>query len=62
MRGPRFAGHYTVVTWGCGTERRMLAIVDAGTDGVCVVPNPLRLGAVYRKDSSLLGAIDVRKL
>src|SRR5882672_4908831 len=29
--GPNFAGHYTVVTWGCGTECQMHAILDGRT-------------------------------
>ena len=33
-RGPDFAGHYTVVWWGCGTDCRALAIVDANTGKV----------------------------
>src|SRR5919109_618999 len=29
--GPNFAGHFTVVTWGCGTGCQIAAIVDART-------------------------------
>jgi hypothetical protein len=29
--GPNFAGHYTVMTWGCGTECQMHTILDAKT-------------------------------
>jgi hypothetical protein len=32
--GPNFAGHLTVVTWGCGTQCRSDAIVDARTERV----------------------------
>jgi hypothetical protein len=28
-KGPNFAGHYTVVFWGCGTACAQFAIVDA---------------------------------
>ena len=28
-QGPNFAGHYTLVFWGCGTSCRQLAIVNA---------------------------------
>jgi hypothetical protein len=28
-KGPNFAGHYTIVTWGCGTACAQFAIVDA---------------------------------
>jgi ankyrin repeat protein len=30
-KGPNFAGHYTVVTWGCGSNCEVNAIVDAPT-------------------------------
>jgi hypothetical protein len=30
-KGPNFAGHYTVVTWGCGTQCTSFVIVDART-------------------------------
>ena len=29
LEGPNFAGHYTVATWGCGTECQGFAIIDA---------------------------------
>src|SRR5437763_667802 len=53
-KGPNFAGHYTAVTWGWGTECQTLAIVDARTGRVYFAPSPLRLGAEYRRDSSLI--------
>jgi tetratricopeptide (TPR) repeat protein len=37
--GPNFAGRYTVVTWGCGTACRELAIVDARTGTVAFPAN-----------------------
>src|SRR4051812_16720645 len=36
--GPNFAGHYTVVTFGCGTECQRLAIVDARSGFVYFPP------------------------
>jgi hypothetical protein len=30
-KGPNFAGHYTLVTWGCGTQCTSFVIVDART-------------------------------
>ncbi|MEW6529673.1 MAG: hypothetical protein AB1473_02480 [Thermodesulfobacteriota bacterium] len=33
-KGPNFAGHYTVVRWGCGTDCIEFAIVDAIGGGV----------------------------
>ena len=32
--GPNFAGHYTVVFWGCGTGCAQVAVVDARTGRV----------------------------
>ncbi len=32
--GPNFAGHFTVVIWGCGTSCQQFAIVDALTGKV----------------------------
>ena len=38
--GANFAGHYTVVEWGCGTECWQAAIIDAETGRV--YPSPLK--------------------
>jgi hypothetical protein len=43
-RGPNFAGHLTVVTWGCGTSCIDVALVDARTGQVTQSP----IGAGYR--------------
>ncbi len=43
-RGPNFAGHYTVVTWGCGVACQELAIVDAAT-GRVHFPKSFKLNA-----------------
>jgi hypothetical protein len=59
--GPNFAGHYTVVSWGCGSSCFQLAVVDAITGRVYDAPfsvmtyplsveDPLH----YRVNSSLL--------
>ncbi|RYF35481.1 MAG: hypothetical protein EOO26_00625 [Comamonadaceae bacterium] len=37
--GPNFAGHYTVVRWGCGTGCLGLAIVDVQSGKVHFPPN-----------------------
>ncbi len=37
-QGPNFAGHYTIVGWGCGTACVELAIVDAKTGRVVFPP------------------------
>ena len=52
--GPNFAGHYTVVTWGCGTSCQSHAIVDARSGKVTFIPFPTTLGLAYRLDSRLL--------
>jgi hypothetical protein len=36
--GPNFAGHYTVVFWGCGTGCAQLAVVNAHTGKVIWLP------------------------
>jgi hypothetical protein len=36
--GPNFAGHYTIVRWGCGTGCIGFAIVDANTGHVFTPP------------------------
>jgi len=62
--GPNFAGHYTILTWGCGTACQELAIIDA-ENGHVDFPSNLKRDAydavkdgtepfVYRKDSRLL--------
>ncbi|HEX8473086.1 MAG TPA: hypothetical protein VF666_03570 [Pyrinomonadaceae bacterium] len=62
--GPNFAGHYTVVFWGCGTGCAQMAVVDAKTGRVYWPPleymdipdpegDPAR-GRGFRLDSKLL--------
>jgi len=52
--GPNFAGHYTVVSWGCGSACQQNAVVDAKT-GLIVAYNLMTTGgAEYRLDSRLL--------
>ena len=51
---PNFAGHFMVVTWGCGTECQQLDILDAKNGRVYSPPFAPRLGAAYRVDSALL--------
>jgi hypothetical protein len=53
-QGPNFAGHYTVVTWGCGTNCQTVAIVDS-IDGRVFFPDLVsETGVAYRIDSRLL--------
>jgi hypothetical protein len=59
-RGPNFAGHYTVVEWGCGTECAVYVIVDDRTGKVYELPElskGLNLGLdgpSFRADSKLM--------
>src|SRR2546423_11174330 len=32
--GVNFAGHFTIVTWGCGTQCQSYAVIDASTGRV----------------------------
>jgi hypothetical protein len=53
--GPNFAGHFTVVDWGCGSPCQQQAIVDA-RNGRVFMPEDLSTsyGVWYRLDSKLL--------
>jgi hypothetical protein len=51
--GPNFAGHMTVILWGCGTSCQMVALVDARNGRVFFGPEAAA-GAKYRIDSRLL--------
>lgn len=53
-KSPNFAGHYTIIEWGCGSECQRSVIVDAKT-GAIYFPNfTSSWGLLYRLDSSLL--------
>ncbi|MGD1095259.1 MAG: hypothetical protein ABSB35_25115 [Bryobacteraceae bacterium] len=43
--GPNFAGHYFIITWGCGSPCLMAAVVDARNGGV--YPPPFHHGRAY---------------
>ena len=53
-RGPNFAGAYTIVTWGCGTNCRQLAIVSARSGAVHFAPFTVEYELHYRRSSALL--------
>lgn len=48
-----FAGHYRLVTWGCGSSCQMSALVDQHTGRIYDVPETA-LGLEYRLNSRLL--------
>lgn len=52
-KGPNFAGHMTVVTWGCGTSCQAVALIDARNGRVYFGPTA-SLGVKHRLDSRLL--------
>ena len=73
--GPNFAGHYTIVRWGCGSDCRQFAIVDARTgtvyfpreltqidSGPYIGDDPLASeeSLQFRRDSRLLIAVGRR--
>jgi len=53
--GPNFAGHYTIVHWGCGSDCRMIAVVDARNGRVYFAPFTVSpsIGQDFRVDSRL---------
>jgi hypothetical protein len=53
-RGPNFAGHYSVVTWGCGSSCQILAVVDARTGKLSSETLLLAQRARYQRSSTLL--------
>jgi len=54
-KGPNFAGHYTVVDWGCGSNCQVYAVVDTRTGKVFGTIGGER-GADFKVDSSLFVA------
>lgn len=48
-----FAGHYHVVSWGCGTECHQLAIVDIKNGDIFEVPEPAMGYHSYQPNSRL---------
>jgi hypothetical protein len=54
--GPNFAGHYTVVLWGCGTGCQIVSVVDARSGRLSSQTLLAAAGVQYRRDSRLLYA------
>ena len=52
--GPNFAGHLTVIRWGCGTSCIVIALVDARTGRVFSSPVGAGYGVEHHVDSRLL--------
>ena len=54
--GPNFAGHYSIATWGCGTQCLSYAVIDAAT-GRLAAATGLDFSChdvEFRKNSSLV--------
>lgn len=52
-RGARFAGHYAVASWGCGSDCRVLAIIDLRTGRVSFGPGA-EMDYEFHRNSRLL--------
>ena len=52
--GPNFAGAFTVVTWGCGSNCLQLAVVGARNGSVYFFPETIDFDVHYRRGSELL--------
>lgn len=57
--GVNFAGHYTVVEWGCGAGCQMMAVVDRVDGSILYSKIPFdtadgHCGTLYRSDSRLM--------
>ena len=52
--GPNFAGHYTIVVWGCGLNCRQLAIVDARSGEVFFPSNLLQINFLFEDTAEFL--------
>lgn len=53
-RGPNFAGRFTVVEWGCGSNCQQHAVVDVETGLVVAYGLQTEFGLEYSIDSTLL--------
>lgn len=60
--GPNFAGHFTIVHWGCGSSCQVQAIIDARTGEVFPQTLETMMGASFHLDSDLLLADPVSAL
>jgi hypothetical protein len=53
-KGAKFAGHYAIGYWGCGTECLRIGIVNLRTGRTYVSPFFASVGITYRLDSQML--------
>ncbi|MCH7605350.1 hypothetical protein IID24_05175 [Patescibacteria group bacterium] len=54
--GPNFAGHYRIVTWGCGSPCHRSAIIDVKSGEIVIfdVGGESHFGSAYQANSNLL--------
>lgn len=52
-KSANFAGHYVVVTWGCGTSCQAVALIEVKSGRVYFAPFSTDLGSDFRADSGL---------
>lgn len=52
-KGAKFAGHYAVATWHCGTDCQVMAIVDVSNGRITFGPNA-ELDFAFHRNSRLL--------
>jgi hypothetical protein len=50
---PDFSGHYQVVSWGCGSNCHVFALVDTKTGKITFAPSSAAFGAEYHLNSAL---------
>ncbi len=53
---PNFAGHYIVVSWGCGSPCHAFGLIDVATGRIYMAPFSVMSGAEYRLESALFVA------
>jgi hypothetical protein len=53
-KGSNFAGHYTIITWGCGSDCYDIAVVDVRTGRVWFAPFTGAIDVSFRRNSRLL--------
>lgn len=52
-KGPNFAGHYTIATWGCGSPCQLVAVMDHKNGKVFFLPHSTQVGSDFKLDSNL---------
>ena len=63
LKGPNFAGHFTIADWGCGAGCVSIAIVDAKDGRIYGAPfKALAWGMAFMKEEPLAYKLDSRLL